>query len=133
MFEFYLPVKAAHIALALCSGALFAVRGGSTLAGMHWPHYKPVRRLSYVIDACLLVAGLFLVWLLPAAMFANGWLVAKLVLLFVYIALGVFAMRRGRSRKTRAVCFVAALAVFGLIYSIARAHHPLGVLHGMFG
>jgi len=55
----------------------------------------------------------------------------KLVLLVVYIVLGVFAIKRGRTKTVKAVCYVAALATFGMIYSIARAHHPLGFLHGL--
>jgi uncharacterized membrane protein SirB2 len=66
-------------------------------------------------------------------MFANGWLAAKLALLVLYIGLGVYALRRGRNRGVRAACYVAALATFATIYSIARAHHPLGFLHGIAG
>ena len=62
------------------------------------------------------------------ALFANGWLTAKLVLLVVYVVLGVFALRRGRSPTIRAVCYVAALLVFATIFGIARYHHPLGWL-----
>jgi len=50
------------------------------------------------------------------------------LLLVVYIVLGVFALRRGRTRAVRATCFVAAAAVFLFIVSIARAHNPLGAL-----
>jgi uncharacterized membrane protein SirB2 len=39
----------------------------------------------------------------------------------------VFALRRGRSRASRAACFVAALAVFLFIVSIAIAHDPRGI------
>ena len=70
---------------------------------------------------------------MPWAMFANGWLLVKVTLLVVYVVVGVFALRRGRTRRTRATCYVAALLVFGAIYSIARAHHPLGALLRLFG
>jgi uncharacterized membrane protein SirB2 len=57
----------------------------------------------------------------------HGWLTAKVLLLVVYIVLGTFALRRARTKRTRAWCFFAAVAVFLFIVSIARAHHPGGV------
>ena len=66
--------------------------------------------------------------ILPAGLFANGWLAAKLALIVVYVVLGVFALRRGRTPLVRAVCYVAALLVFVQVYCIARTHDPLGAL-----
>src|SRR3546814_13753756 len=90
-------------------GGLFALRGVFALAGARWPHAAPVRYLSYTIDTTLLTAALMLVSILPVAMFANGWLAAKLVLVIVYVVLGVLAMKRGRTCGIRAGCDVAAL------------------------
>ena len=131
--EFYPHIKHVHIGLALVSVALFVLRGAAVQVGMRWPRSKPVRLASYAIDTGLLAAGLWLVAILPGGFFANGWLMAKLVLLVAYVVLGVFAMRRARSRIGRALCYVAALATFSMIYGIARAHHPLGPLQGLLG
>jgi len=133
MLEFYPQIKHAHIGLALTSGALFALRGAGVLAGMRWPQAAAVRIASYTIDTALLTAALMLLGILPGALYANGWLVAKLALLVVYVVLGVFALRRASSRSARAVFYICALAVFGMIYSIARAHHPLGFLYWLIG
>ncbi|NLB58035.1 MAG: SirB2 family protein [Gammaproteobacteria bacterium] len=133
MIELYPQIKHAHIGLVMVSVALFALRGAAVQAGMRWPRARPVRLASYAIDTGLLAAGLWLVAILPGGFFANGWLTAKLVLLVVYVVLGVFAMRRARSRIGRALCYVAALATFSMIYGIARAHHPLGPLQGLLG
>jgi uncharacterized membrane protein SirB2 len=64
--------------------------------------------------------------MLPGAVFANHWLAVKLLLVVVYVALGVFALRRGRTVRVRASCYGAALLVFLLIVGIARTHEPLG-------
>ena len=128
MIEFYPQIKQFHILLALLSGAIFALRGAFALAGMRWPQALPVKWLSYTIDTCLLTAALMLLTILPWAMFGNGWLLTKIVLIVVYVVLGVFAMRPGRRQRTRALCYAAALLVFAGIYGIARAHHPLGWL-----
>ncbi len=133
MIEFYPQIKQVHVFLALLSGALFAVRGAFALAGARWPQALPVKWLSYAVDTSLLTAALMLLTILPWAMFANGWLLAKVTLIVAYVVLGVFAMRPARTRRTRAICYAAALLVFATIYGIARAHHPLGPLLPLLG
>lgn len=129
MIEFYPQVKAVHIAMVIASGLLFALRGAGVLAGMRWPMRLPVKLLSYTIDTTLLTAALMLFTMLPGAMFENGWLATKIVLLVIYIGLGSYALKRAPTRAAKAVFYVLALATFGYIVSVARAHHPLGFLH----
>ena len=86
----------------------------------------PVRYLSYGIDTVLLTAALMLLTVLPAAVFANGWLWLKLALLVVYVGLGTFALKRGRTRTVRLASFFSALLVFATMFIIARSHDPLG-------
>jgi uncharacterized membrane protein SirB2 len=50
------------------------------------------------------------------------------LLLVVYVVLGSFALKRARSRRTRLYCYLAALAVYLFIASVARTHHPLGAV-----
>ena len=133
MIEFYLQIKYFHVFVALLSGAIFAVRGAFLLGGANWPQALPVKWLSYAVDTALLTAALMLLTILPWAMFGNGWLLVKLALIVAYVVLGVLALRPGRTRRTRALCYVAALLVFGAVYSIARAHHPLGALLRFLG
>lgn len=126
MIELYPQIKQFHVFVALLSGAIFALRGALVLAGFAWPLALPVRWLSYAVDTALLTAALMLLTILPWAVFSNGWLLVKVTLVVVYVALAVLALRRGRTRRQRAACYALALLVFGFIYSIARAHHPLG-------
>lgn len=132
MIEFYPQIKWVHIIAVLSSGSLFFIRGLMILNDMKLAMAAPVRYLSYSIDTVLLTAALMLATLLPAAMFANGWLWLKMLLLLIYIVLGSFALKRGRSHKQRALYFIAALCVFGFMLSIARAHHPMGFLQAFF-
>ena len=129
MIEFYPQIKHAHIGLALLSGSLFALRGLLLLLDVRWANAAPLRYLSYAIDTALLTAALMLLTILPAGLYANGWLAVKVALIVAYVVLGVFALRRGRTRGTRAACYVAALLVFAQVYFIARTHHPLGALY----
>lgn len=133
MIEFYPQIKQFHIFIALLSGSLFALRGAFAIGGARWPNALPVKWLSYAIDTTLLTAALMLLTILPGAMFANGWLVVKVGLLVVYVVLGVFALRRARTPRGRLLAYLAALTTFLAIYSIARAHHPLGFYSWWFG
>ena len=131
MIEFYPQIRLVHITCVVLSGALFFLRGTGVLAGMRWPMALPVRLASYSIDTVLLTAALMLVTMLPAAVFANGWLTIKLVLLVVYIVMGSFALKRGKTRGAKAGYFVAATATYLFMFSVARAHDPLGMLRAI--
>ena len=133
MIEFYSQIKNVHVAMIMASGMLFALRGGAALAGFRWPLAWPVRALTYAIDTTLLTAALMLLSILPWGVFANGWLPMKVGLLVVYVVLGYRSLRPGRSMRVRVVYFVLALLTYGWMYTIARAHHPLGLFRGMFG
>jgi uncharacterized membrane protein SirB2 len=134
LIAFYPQIKWVHIATVCASGSLFALRGALVQAGIpRWASAAPVRYLSYTIDTILLTAALMLLTILPGAMFANGWLTTKLVLVVVYVGLGTFALKRGRTPRVRTLCFIAALLVFAAIIGIALAHHPLGWLLRWFG
>ncbi|MDP3857357.1 MAG: SirB2 family protein [Stagnimonas sp.] len=128
MIEFYPQIRQAHILLVALSGSLFLARGIAVLMQAGWPQQRAVKLLSYAIDTALLGAALMLVRLLPSGVFSNGWLAMKLLLLVVYILLGAFALRRARSQSVRAVCFLLAVLVFSWMLTIARSHHPLGIL-----
>jgi len=132
MIELYPQIKAVHIAAVVASGLLFLVRGASLHAGMTWAMAAPVRYLTYAIDTVLLTAALMLATLLHQYPFVQGWLTVKVVLLVVYIVLGTFALKRGSTKAIRIACWLAALAVYGFIISVARAHHPAGVFAGVF-
>ena len=128
MIEFYPQIRYVHILAVTLSGCLFAVRGLAVLLGMRWPLWASVRYLSWTIDTVLLTAALMLLTILPGAMFANGWLTLKLLLVVVYVVLGVFALKRASTRARKAVFYVLALATFLTIVGIARMHSPWGWL-----
>ncbi len=131
MLSFYLQIKTVHIVAVLTSGALFALRGSAVLAGRHWPNAKALRYLSWGIDTVLLCAALLLLFALRLNPFVVPWLGAKLLLLLAYVLLGTFALHRARGPRQRLGFFLAALVCFGLMFSIARAHHPLGILRAL--
>ena len=137
MITFYPDIKLVHIASALTSGGLFALRALAMLAGMRWPRLAAVRYLSYTIDTVLLTAAMMLLTIIaknfPAGFFGNGWLWVKLGFLLGYIGLGIAAFRPKLATAKRALLVAAALLCFAQIYGIARTHHPLGWLLWLVG
>ncbi len=128
------PVKWAHVAAVFASGALFLLRGLLVQAGRQdWAMAAPVRNLAYAIDTVLLAAALMLLTILPGAMYSNGWLAAKVALLLAYVVLGSMALKRAATQRGRLLFFVAALLAYGFMFTIARAHHPLGILRIWLG
>lgn len=128
MIEFYAEVRLVHIWAVIASGSLFALRGLALNLGASWPKVAPLRYLSYTVDTVLLTAALMLMTIVQQYPFVDAWLTVKVLLLVVYVAIGVYAFRTRRSTTMRWTAWLAALAVFLFIVSVARAHDPLGVL-----
>lgn len=126
MAAWYLQILWTHIGCVIASGSLFFTRGCMMLAGLRAANHVALRRISVVIDSLFLAAGIALTTIIHQYPFVQAWLTVKVILLVAYIVLGVFALRRGRTRAIRATCFAAALVVFLFIVSVARAHDPLG-------
>lgn len=127
MAAFFPQILWLHISCVIASGSLFFTRGAMMLAGSSAANHRALRYLSYVIDTTLLVAALLLVSIIHQYPFVQAWLTVKVVMLVIYIMLGVFALRRGRTRAQRAAFFIAAIAVFLFIVSVARTQSPLGI------
>lgn len=132
MIEYYLQIRNAHVGLVLASGGLFALRGLLAFAGaQRVARADMMRYLSWTIDTLLLTAALMLLVTLRINPFTTPWLGVKLLVLVLYIVLAYMALQHARTRTRQAVLYVAALASFGFMYTVARAHHPLGFLAGV--
>ena len=123
----YRTLHPLHMGLALCSGALFAARGAGLLARQRWSQHVALRRLSVIIDTGLLITALRLLWELQLNPLATPWLQIKLAVLPLYIALGICAFKYARQKEVRALCYIAALACYGFIVSVALTRSPWGL------
>ncbi|MBL8260455.1 MAG: SirB2 family protein [Candidatus Competibacteraceae bacterium] len=124
----YLALKHLHLTTVALSFALFVLRGLWMLADSPQLRRRWVRIAPHVIDTALLASALWLTAILHQYPFAHGWLTAKVLGLVVYIILGSIALKRGSSKPVRAAAWVAALAVFGYIVSVALTRSPAGFL-----
>lgn len=124
----YGVVKLVHVASVVLSLTGFFLRGvlmirASPLLGARW-----VRVLVHINDTILLVAALALAVMSQQYPFVANWVTAKVLGVIAYIMLGSLALRAGSTRNTRIVCWLAALAMFGWIVSVALTRQPAGFL-----
>jgi uncharacterized membrane protein SirB2 len=124
----YLILKHLHITFVVISVAGFTLRGiwmlkDSPLLDRLW-----VRVVPHVNDTLLLAAAIGLSVVQQQYPFVHDWVTAKVLGLLAYIGFGMFALRRGRSKRVRAGFWLAALASFAYIVSVALTKNPLGFL-----
>lgn len=122
----YLLVKHVHVACVVLSGAGFFCRGVLMLVESPLLQARWVRIAPHVVDTLLLGSAVVLASSIGQYPGTHGWLTAKVIGLLVYIGLGSVALKRGATRAARAAAWVAALAVFAYIVSVAVAKNPLG-------
>ena len=72
-----------------------------------------------MVDTAFLLSGVALIVILGLPVLRQPWLLTKLLAVVVYILLGTVALRRGRSRRIRAVAFALALTTFVFIAGVA--------------
>jgi len=127
MAAWYLQLRHAHITFAILSVAIFTLRGALMLVKSPHVHSPWLKYSSYSVDTLLLTAALMLTTVIHQYPFQTGWLTMKVALLVLYVVLGSIALKRGRTHTIRVGALVAALLTVGFLFTVARAHHPLGI------
>ena len=117
-------VKTLHMACALLSITGFFARGLLMIKDSPLLQARFVKIAPHIIDTVLLVSAIVLASQWGLAALQMPWLLAKIVALIVYIVLGMIALRRGRTKSVRVVAWLAALAVFAYIVSVAVTKNP---------
>lgn len=130
---YYEDIKWLHICCVALSGSLFVFRGFLMICHSIHANNRNLARVSYAIDSTLLGAAILLTVMIRQYPLLDAWLTVKVVLLVVYIFLGIWALRRGKSRRRRIACFVVALLVYGFIISVAVTHDPRGLFSPLAG
>ena len=121
-------VKYVHVASVVLSVTGFFLRGVLTLRASPLMGARWIRVLPHINDTLLLVAALALAAMSEQYPFAADWVTAKVLGVIAYIILGSMALRAGTTRRMRIICWLAALAVFGWIVSVALTRQPMGFL-----
>lgn len=124
----YQTIKIIHLLAVGLSIAGFLLRGIGVAGNARWLKSSLARTLPHINDTVLLVSALMLVWISGVTPMSASWLLAKIIGLLVYIALGTIAIRPGRPKKVRMLAWLLSLVVFGYIVSVALSKHPAGFL-----
>ena len=128
MSEFYPGIRSVHIACAVLTISLFAVRGMLMLAESPLLAHRALRWTPIAVDTVLLTTALMLMDIIHQFPFRTPWLTTKIGLLVAYMVLGSIALRYGRTKRIRVAALLAALATVAFLVTVARTHQPLGIL-----
>jgi uncharacterized membrane protein SirB2 len=123
----YLTVKHLHILFAGLTIALFVLRGGFAVVAAQPLRHRIWKVLPHIVDTVLLALGVWLAFILQLNPLHVAWLGVKLLCVIAYIVLGILAFRIKRPFWLRVTLFVAAIAMFAFIVSIAALHDPRGI------
>ncbi|MCB1801825.1 MAG: SirB2 family protein [Gammaproteobacteria bacterium] len=115
----HLLLKLLHQTTAVLSISGFMLRGGLMLADSTLLRRRWMRTWPHFIDTLLLASGIWMAINLQLNPLQHPWLMAKLVALLAYIALGFIALRLGRTKSQRTLALVGALACFAYIGLVA--------------
>lgn len=121
----YLLLKHIHLTFVVLSLLSFVLRGiwlfiNSSMLGKKW-----VKILPHIISAILLASGITLAVHMGMSPGSQPWLMAKIIGLIVYIALGVAAFKVPNP-NARKLLWIGALAVFAYMLSVAITKNALG-------
>jgi uncharacterized membrane protein SirB2 len=121
----YTGLKHLHMLCAVISITGFTLRGAWMLGDSAMLQKKWVKIAPHIVDTILLATAFAMAYQISLYPFTSGWLTAKFLGLLVYIALGMIALKRGKTKSVRATAFFAAIAVFAYITVVARTKNPL--------
>ncbi len=115
----YMMAKHLHLTAVALSVLLFILRFILLQASPRVLEQKWAKVLPHVIDTVLLASALWLCSILSQWPFINDWLTFKVIGLVIYILMGMFALKWGRSAPLRWIGFIGALTWIVLIARVA--------------
>ena len=118
-------IKALHLSSVALSYSLFFMRGIWVLRASPVMQQRWVKIAPHLIDTVLLTSAITLAVMLGISPLSAPWLAAKIIALLLYIVLGSFALKRGKTRRAKLAFWLAAQAVFCYIVFTAWAHDPM--------
>jgi uncharacterized membrane protein SirB2 len=121
----YGSIKILHLSFVLLSYGLFFLRGIWLLHNSPIMQQRWIKIAPHIIDTALLASAVTLATMLGVFPSNAPWLLAKIIALLAYIALGSVALKRGKTRTIKIGAWLAAQAVFLYIVLTALTHDPM--------
>jgi len=116
-------IKMLHAIFVLSVGLLFLWRAFLTLSRPPAQNGKVPTMLAHTLSLGVLASGLTMVAIygqMPA------WAMTKLIFLFVFIAFGVIAFKRAKTRAVQLTMMALALLTYAFLVSVAVTKLPSG-------
>lgn len=121
----YALLKMIHVGSVIVSYTLFFLRGIWLLQDSKNLRQRWVKILPHVVDTILLTSAVALAMTIQQNPLEHSWLTAKVIGLLLYIALGMMAMRLGKTQQTKIIAWIAAQCVFIYIVLVALTKSPV--------
>ena len=121
----YFAIKHLHVTSAVLSILFFIVRAYWSVSGSALLQHRVVKIVPHIVDTILLVCGIILASMIGAS---QPWILAKVIALVFYIGVGTFAIKRGKTPRSRAIAALIAVAIFAYIIGVALRHSPMSWL-----
>lgn len=125
----YAAIKHIHLTAIVISLVLFiyrfygAVQDVPRIRQAKWLKFTP-----HIVDTILLVSAIALAVKLGVSPGENSWLLAKIIALVLYIVMGSFAIKRGKTRQAKLISGIIAILIFAYIISVAITKNALGFI-----
>ncbi len=120
-------IKLIHITSAFLSISGFITRGIWMINESDYLQKKWVKVLPHIVDTLLLLSAITLAINLSVNPFEQFWLLSKIIALFVYIGLGMVALRFGKTLLQRKIAWFVAILVFIYIVFVAISKQSLPI------
>ena len=120
----YLAVKHSHMAIAMLSVILFYIRSFSRMGSGKLAKNKLVFIGSHSIDTLLLISAFTLVFMAKINPFEQLWLLEKIVLVVIYIAIGIISVKQTKTLPKIMYVAVNTVVILAIGY-LATAKSPL--------
>jgi uncharacterized membrane protein SirB2 len=117
-------LKDIHLTCVALTFVSFSIRGIWLLSNSPYLQHNLSRVIPHVIDTILLLSGIAMVIVIYQAAFLKPWLITKIIALTIYIILGSFALKYGKTRILRITSLFGAWLVFFYIIAVAITKSP---------
>ena len=126
-------LKLLHVGSVVLSVSGFILRGYWMMTDNPLLRRRPAKVLPHIVDIFLLGSAIGMLVLWRVSPFQMGWISAKIAGLLVYIALGMAALRYGKTRRQRVIAWLLALCTVAYIVTVAYSKDPLGFFRPLVG
>jgi uncharacterized membrane protein SirB2 len=122
----YSALRTLHLICVTLSISGFFLRGLLMLRDSPLLQDRLTRTLPHINDTILLATGISLMAWSGQYPWVSPWLTAKIAGLLLYILVGAFALRRGKTKRSRTTALCVAIIIIGWMVSVAQLRNPAG-------